>query len=298
MTLRDDKWKDIIHLPKYEMMRTYLVDTFNELIFKEDTHQYFIHGNELKSVSNVTHMFKPKFDSKTKAIETAKRNFNNPRSKYYKMTSDQILESWNTIRDNACDSGTNVHEFGESCFWYMIGKQENIYPEFRGRLKDDGFHSESEKEDAVVKFWIDLPKCFIPIAVENKICREDLGYAGTFDMLFYYDAEIIGNSPDKSGFLIFDYKTNKDLYKNFGGETMLFPFSNMLNNPLNGYKLQLSLYQLALEPVGYKVIGRRIIWLHENGDYEKISTESYSNILENQLIKNGKEHLYNYSSNS
>ena len=283
MVLTNEKWKGLIDLPKYDQMRTYLKDTFNDLIFKEDTHQYFIHGKELKSVSYVTHDFKPKFDSKLKAKETSDRNFNNPKSKYYQMTAEQILEQWNITRDTSCTNGTNVHEFGESCFWYMMGRPDMVYPEFQDRIKDDGFHSNSPKEDAVVKFWIDLPKCFIPIAVENKICREDLGYAGTFDMLFYYDATLNNETDDKSGFVIFDYKTNKDLYKNFAGERMLYPFEQLLNNPLNGYKLQLSLYELALVPVGYKVIGRRIIWLLEDGKYTKINTESYASWLEQIL---------------
>ena len=72
-----------------------------------------------------------------------------------------------------------------------------ILPEFKDRINGDEFYSTSPKEDAVVKFWTDLPKCFVPIASENQVCREDLGYSGTFDLLFYYDAELDGKSDDK-----------------------------------------------------------------------------------------------------
>jgi hypothetical protein len=111
---------------------------------------------------------------------------------------------------------------------------------------------------------------------------EELGYAGTFDLLFYYDATLNGKPDSDSGFVIFDYKTNKNLFNNFKGETMLSPFSSLLNCSINTYRLQLSLYQLALDKVGCKVRGRRIIWLKDTG-YEKIDLQDYSKMLEKSL---------------
>jgi hypothetical protein len=124
--------------------------------------------------------------------------YNDPTSKYYQMTQQQILEQWTVIKDTACDNGTNVHEFGESCFYFMTYQDDKILPNFKDRLNGDEFNSINEKEDAVVKFWNDLPQCFVPIASENQVCREDLGYSGTFDLLFYYDAELDNKTPDKS----------------------------------------------------------------------------------------------------
>ena len=57
---------------------------------------------------------------------------------------------------------------------------------------------------------------------------------------------------------------------------MLHPFTELLNCSFNVYQLQLSLYQLALEPIGFRIIGRRIIWLKEDSNYEKINTNSYT----------------------
>ena len=65
---------------------------------------------------------------------------------------------------------------------------------------------------------------------------------------------------------------------------MLYPFNELLNCSFNVYQLQLSLYQLALEPIGFKVIGRRIIWLKDDSSYEKISTNSYTYNLYYALI--------------
>lgn len=276
MILKRGKWKDISNLDKYNQMRDHIRNSYNGLVFVNEGHRYYYNGKQLESVSNITHLFIPKFDVESKSREMYEKYYNDQSSKYYHMTQDEILEQWNAIKDAACDHGTNVHEFGESCFYFVTYQDDKILPEFKDRINGDEFYSTSPKEDAVVKFWTDLPKCFVPIASENQVCREDLGYSGTFDLLFYYDAELDGKSDDKSGFVIFDYKTNKDLYKNFKGERMFSPFNDLLNCSFNVYQLQLSLYQLALEPIGFKIIGRRIIWLKDDSSYEKISTDSYT----------------------
>ena len=284
MILKRGKWKNISNLDKYQQMRDLIKRSYQGLVFVNEGHRYYYNGKQLESVSNITHLFTPKFDAVAKSQEMYEKYYNDPTSKYYQMTQQQILEQWTVIKDTACDNGTNVHEFGESCFYFMTYQDDKILPNFKDRLNGDEFNSINEKEDAVVKFWNDLPQCFVPIASENQVCREDLGYSGTFDLLFYYDAELDNKTPDKSGFVIFDYKTNKDLYKNFRGERMLYPFNDLLNCSFNVYQLQLSLYQLALEPIGFKVIGRRIIWLKDDSSYEKINTNLYTYNLYYALI--------------
>lgn len=285
MILKRGKWKDISNLDKYNQMRDHIRNSYNGLVFVNEGHRYYYNGKQLESVSNITHLFIPKFDVESKSREMYEKYYNDQSSKYYHMTQDEILEQWNAIKDAACDHGTNVHEFGESCFYFVTYQDDKILQEFKDRINGDEFYSTSPKEDAVVKFWTDLPKCFVPIASENQVCREDLGYSGTFDLLFYYDAELDGKSDDKSGFVIFDYKTNKDLYKNFKGERMFSPFNDLLNCSFNVYQLQLSLYQLALEPIGFKIIGRRIIWLKDDSSYEKILTDSYTIPMYYALLK-------------
>ena len=284
MILKRGKWKNISNLDKYQQMRDLIKRSYQGLVFVNEGHRYYYNGKQLESVSNITHLFTPKFDAAAKSQEMYEKYYNDPTSKYYQMTQQQILEQWTVIKDTACYNGTNVHEFGESCFYFMTYQDDKILHNFKDRLNGDEFNSINEKEDAVVKFWNDLPQCFVPIASENQVCREDLGYSGTFDLLFYYDAELDNKTPDKSGFVIFDYKTNKDLYKNFRGERMLYPFNDLLNCSFNVYQLQLSLYQLALEPIGFKVIGRRIIWLKDDSSYEKINTNLYTYNLYYALI--------------
>ena len=134
------------------------------------------------------------------------------------------------------------------------------------------------KEESVIKFWDDLPPSFHFVLAETKVYsgvnpnveKLNQNYAGTFDLLFYYKDE---NDDSKSGLVIFDYKTNAELKKEFSrsnGKMLLPPFEDLYEEPLSYYTLQLSCYQIPLEDIGLKVIGRRIIWLKDDGTYEKI----------------------------
>jgi hypothetical protein len=48
------------------------------------------------------------------------------------------------------------------------------------------------------------------------------------------------------------------------------PFDNLVDENLSHYTAQLGLYQIPIEQLGLKVIGRRLIWLLDDGSYEKI----------------------------
>ena len=281
---RNKKWEGIWDNPKYQEIRSKILKDFTGLVFIEEGHKYFLNGKPMTCVSDVTHMFKEHFDSNQKAIETSERNWDNPDSKYYRMTPEQILESWKRISKDACEHGTFTHECGESLFYYMTGQLDKVLPEFKDRLTEDGgFRILYPKEDAAAKFYEDIPECIVPILAETKVFDEELGYSGTFDILFYYDAELDGKSADKSGLVIMDWKTNKDLYKNFKEQKLLEPFEELLDMPLNIYKLQLSLYQNCLEKVGLKTVARRILWLKPDGTYDKISLEEYVKVLREAL---------------
>lgn len=281
---RNGKWEGIWDSPKYEVIREKIRSSFNGLTFIEEGHKYFLNGKPMTCVSDVTHLFQEHFDSNIKAQETYERNFNNPESKYFRMTADEILKSWKKISNEACEHGTFTHECGESLFYYMTGQLDKILPDFKDRLTEDGgFRLLYPKEEAAGQFYEDIPECIVPIMAETKVYDAELGYSGTFDILFYYDAELQGKKPDKSGLIVMDWKTNKDLYKNFKGKKLLAPFEELLDMPLNLYKLQLSLYQNCLNKVGLKVIARRILWLKPDGTYDKINLEEYVNILRETL---------------
>ena len=278
------KWEGVMDNPKYQAIRTKILNSFNRLIFIEEGHKYFLDGVQMTCVSDVTHMFQEHFDSETQAVATSERNWDNPSSKYYHMTPEEILILWKNISNEACSTGTERHEFGESCFYYMTRQYDKILPDFKDRLLEDGgFLAIEPKEEAVVRFYEDIPNSIVPILAETKVYSTEYKYSGTFDILFYYDATLENKPEEKSGLVVMDWKTNKDLYKNFKGKTLLKPFDSLLDMPLSIYKLQLSLYQICLEIIGLKVIARRILWLKPDGTYTKINLEEYTNILRETL---------------
>lgn len=254
-------------------IRNKILSTFNKLVFIEDGHKYYLDGKELPSVSSITHKFQEPFHEEEQAERYAMKHGETPQF---------WLDKWhyNSLKATTC--GTRVHAYGESLGWVRNGHPELIVDEIKPQYeKEHGWLVPIHpKEEAIVKFMDDLPPSFHLVLNEakvfsglnpNKEMNPQNDYCGTFDMLYYYDGE---GDESKAGLLIFDYKTNKDLYKDYSravGKMFFPPFEDLYDESLSSYTLQLSCYQIPLEDIGLKVLGRRIIWLKEDGTYEKIS---------------------------
>ena len=101
-------------------------------------------------------------------------------------------------------------------------------------------------------------------------------FPGTMDILLY---NLITGE-----YIIADYKTNKDLFKNYNNQKMLGVFSNMLETPFSKYVIQLSLYQILLQQIsGIKISSRKIIWLKDDGDYVLYDAEDLTETLNKEL---------------
>ena len=282
------KWSKYYNLPEIQAIRERILETYtNKLIFLEGPHEYYLDGVQYMCVSDVTHKYKP-ISGEQMAENCVKKwqRDQDPSYKYYGLTKEEILAQWAVKSGNACEYGTEVHAFGESMFYHMIGEPEKILPECKDKFRDGVPCPSNPHEEAIVKFWNDLPETFVPVLAETKVFnRNGTPYAGTFDILFYYDAELAGKPSSNSGLFVMDWKTNKDLYKNFKEQTLLSPFEHLLDMPLSTYKLQLSLYENALYKIGFNTVGRRILWLKPDGTYEKINLESYQEKIDNELKK-------------
>lgn len=235
-----------------EELKKDILQFFKDLEFNEEQHKYSIKGNRIKvSVSGIIKNFVKPFDSKGISKRVAQRRG---------VSQKQVLKEWDTEKTKACKKGTEVHLFGE------------LYP-FNKKLKP-----RNKFEESIVKFWSDLPSTIIPVVMELQMYHKDYMYAGTADILLY-------NTVSKT-FIIGDYKTNKDLFKNYKGKKMIGLFSNLLDNPYNKYQLQLSFYQILFEQLGLKVSSRKLIWLKPNGNYELYSTDDYTKVLKQYLKDN------------
>jgi hypothetical protein len=271
ITPNKDKWKDVINRSDVVDLRNHILNSFKDLEFEEERHKYFLHGRELRSVSKVVESFAPKFDEKEQAQKCYEKYYNKEDSKYFGMTPQQILKEWKKINKKSCDLGHAKHSYAEDLFDYYTGKTDTI------ELPDaDDYMSWNS-----IRFWEDLPVSYIPLLSECRVYSEKLKYSGTFDLLCAWDRP---NIPLQESLVLLDYKSNRDLFKNFNDQRMLQPFEYLQDSPICHYKLQLSLYEIPLTDIGCKVIDRVLIYLNEDKQYYgKYKLENYTEQIKNIL---------------
>lgn len=234
------------------MNKDKIIKFFDKLEFDEGKHLYTVNGVKINSsVSKIIKNFVKPFDTEGVSRGVAKKRG---------VSQKEILKEWKEISDEACNKGTRIHAFGE------------LYPFDRTLKPNDKY------EEAIVKFWNDLPEHIVPVVMELRMYHKDYLFAGTGDILLYN--KLTGH------YIIGDYKTNKDLFKNFKGQKMLSLFDDLLDMPLNHYQLQLSFYQILFEQIGLKVESRKIIWLKPDGEYQMYDTADYTSILKEYLKHN------------
>jgi hypothetical protein len=266
-------------------IRNKILKEFDGLVFIEEGHKYFLDGVQLPSVSEVTHKFCAyPFNEKEQAERYAET---------HGETAQYWLDKWKFTNLVATTSGTLTHEYGEGLGWLKNGHPEFLPESCKPKyVKDKNWLIPTRpKEEAVLKFYNELNENLHFVLAETKVytgknkeltnLKQD--YCGTFDILFYYkDPE----DDSKSGLCIFDFKTNKDLRKDFSrehGKMLLPPFTDFYEEPLSYYTAQLSCYQIPLEDIGLKVIARRIVWLKDDGSYELIGLQNVTDRLRSVL---------------
>lgn len=243
---------------EYEYLKLDILKFFEGITMNEEEHRYYYEGKTFNySVSGVIKNFYIPFNAK-EVSERKSRETGVPAEKY--------REEWDNKRDNACHNGHERHKFGE------------VYP-FNRHLKP-----RTKQEEAIVKFWNDLPDYIVPVMTEVMMWHKKFLFAGTADILLY--------NLQTGEYIIADYKTNEDLFKNYKGKEnkwqgkrMIRSFSHLLDHPYSHYEIQLSLYQILLEQVpGIKVSSRKIIWLGNDGEYKMYSTTDYTDVLLNKEL--------------
>lgn len=236
--------KRIRPLQHFNSMLMYINKFFSDLDFNEEKHEYKYKGKQFSSVSKYIKQYVKPFEADKIAGFVAKRRG---------VAKEDILQEWEDTKNEACDKGTRVHEFGE--YYHKF----NLNP-------TDGY------EEAIVNFWSEVPNHIILVTNELQMFSEELGVAGTADIIMF---------NTKTGrFIIGDYKTNKDLFKNYRGQKMLDDFSFLKDMPYSKYEIQLSFYQLLFEQTGFEVENRLIIWVKPDGTYEKYFTRDLRENIE------------------
>ena len=186
----EERYKQNPEPQEVTLARQQILDAFSDLVFKEETHQYFVGPKEFPPVSSVCHRFEPYVDWEGIADRKAKK---------LGITKAELQEQWhqNNITSTSC--GSKTHWFGEQMMNLFIG----IEPQLPFQYTSDGYMIPyAPKEKAIEQYWTDIlgnPKVY-PVMPEAKLYNPDLGYAGTFDILMAYRMQ------DKIYFSIHDYK--------------------------------------------------------------------------------------------
>ena len=249
-------------------IRKKILDSFSDVVFQEEGHKYFLNGVELDSVSSVAQKYEEEFDTELRATKYAEDHGETP---------EYWIDQWRFTNLKATVTGTQVHSFAESMSWLHMGHPENITDDNKYKyIADKNWLIPTRpKEVAAQHFFEHFPENTHIVLPETRIYNvgKDIKYAGTFDLLVYYDNP---EGKDKSGLVIMDWKTNADIYKSYSrqnGKMLYWPFTNLYQEPFGIYTLQLNLYSMALENIGLPVIGKRIIWLKDDETYEIIKVD-------------------------
>ena len=279
------RWAEYYDLPEIKKIRKQILDSYsNKLQFIEETHQYFLDGIEYTCVSDIVKKWENS-DREAMLEGCARKAKWKKDYKYYGMTKEEISDLWNKTSKEACDFGSLVHGFGESMFYWMIGEDEKILPEYREQFATGEPVAKNKHEEAIIQFWNDIPDNLVPVLAETKVFNQQgTPFAGTFDILFYY---YMGKNDPRNGLVVADYKTNGALTNDYvrnTGQMMKEPFDDLYDDSISHYQIQLQCYTKCLENLGLKVLGKRVIWLLPDGSYEKIKMMDLRDKLNTALM--------------
>ncbi len=237
------------------------------IVFDEKPHIYYINGSSenILSVTTFVHEFFPSFDADAIIDKMmASRNWEN--SKYFGMSKEQIIESWEDNKNYAARKGTILHKDIELFF------------------NDEKVANESKEFEYFLKF-AEEHEHLKPFRTEWEVYDEDLLLAGCIDMCFLdEDGEIV----------IYDWKRSKDIKEINSFENGLFPISNFPHANYWHYSFQLNIYKAILEKrYGLRVKEMNLLWLHpKNDSYIKLSVGDLSSEVK-MLFDERKSYIKN-----
>ena len=259
--------------------RDLILEKFGKIQFIEEGHHYYIGEDEYTPVSDIIDKYVPYVDWDEKAANYARK---------YGRAKEDVQKEWRLNNLKSTISGTRTHEFGESYTNLMCGRVDGIREQNRPQYVQEynTLIPTYPKEDAVKKFYDELEPNLHPVGAEFRLSSEYmdcLKICGTCDLLFY--------DSDDDSYVIGDWKTNKSLVKEYNRDhrvMLLPPVNNLYEEPLSHYRLQFNIYQRMLESIGLKISDRILIWLKDDGTYEKIHIDKIADKVIEKIMKGAK----------
>lgn len=231
------------------------------------------------SVSKILGYITPEFDKESVAQKTYERHFNNPQSKYYQKTKEEILEMWEEKTNYARRLGSLLDSYSEFLFDSKTGldvwKLDNDFDNFP-ELKNvcQGMND--------FKHMMDDHKIF---SVGNEIpikCQfGEHSINGRIDRLFY--------AQDLEAYLIVDWKTNETITDKNPWSYLLGPMKSYQNTNRILYTLQTQFYKVALNQtyhIPIDAISTRVVHLFRNPVIDYGDIKKFYEILKDKIPYN------------
>lgn len=209
--------------------------------FDKSTHTYYLNDTVLPSVSSLIKKVSIPFDANiiSKRMESCGKG-----------NAEDLKQQWKDKANASIVKGNTIHDLAEN-----IAKSHISFP---------------HETKNIINFYSDLfsQKDAIILMSEEMIYSSKYKIAGTLDLVVRY------NNTDHIA--MYDFKTNKDIHKNYKGQKLSFPFDNYLDTPLNKYIIQQSLYSLMLRERGIHLDSLNLVYIPPNDEYEIIELEDLS----------------------
>lgn len=219
--------------------------------FDEGPHIYTVHGStDNTSVTTWVHSHFSHFDKEATVNKILKSSkMSDPNYKYYNMTKEEIIQSWENNGKAASESGTKTHYHIECFYNKMNVVDHSVEWKYFMNFYEDHKHLTAYRTE-----WF--------------VFHEELKLAGSIDMVFY--------NENTGTYVIYDWKRVKGItYDTDYNKYALTPcISNLPDTNFWHYALQLNVYRRILQEKYNMVITELALVVlhpeHENNNYEVV----------------------------
>jgi len=208
----------------------------SKLIENKNAELKELHPYTLSLSKCISYMQEP-FDAEGKSKSCSEKGFNDPNSKYYQMTPEDIVEKWTLNNEKAKEYGKKLDDYAEKILLKMdldLWKLDNNF-DYDERLQ--GLCKGFDQFLGIVASKTD----YVFVARELPLYASGIGdeyINGRFDCLFY--------SPSQNRYMLIDWKTNEDFKTSNRFQKLKGPCFRMDDCHAITYSIQLGMYKKAL----------------------------------------------------
>ena len=203
------------------------------------------------SVSKIVEAMHAPFDKEGVANKTFSKYFNDPNSKYYHMSVQEIIDSWNV----KAELGRNNGKILDTYIGMILENHESkdILEKYKSSLSEI---VAANKCNIFDKFYKENVENKLEYVTREQILHDETtGVVGRFDALFLKnDAKL----PDVQNLLIIDWKNTEKIETSNLYNKLKGPLYKYDDCELNRYTIQLYIYVYILRKV-YHLTDIRII---------------------------------------